>query len=123
MACIYSCYMYSTCYDNHCHTRTRSLTGKDQGKDDVFKAMSVTAEEYFTKNKDNKESIAFLYTDGDELDEQLLGFLSIKVDSSPVLFMVDIPNGVKYINEGDINVNEFVKKCEKGEVPSKKLQE
>lgn len=84
--------------------------------------MGAVAQEYFDKNKDNSESVVFLYTDGDDLDEQLMGFLKI-AEPFPKLFLVDIPNGVKYINEGDIDVAAFMKKFEAGKLTSKKLQE
>ncbi len=79
--------------------------------------MRPTAEKYFAKNKENRESVAFLYTEGDDLDSRLLDFINIK-GPFPKMILVNIPAGKKYICECDkideVAVEKFLNDFESG---------
>ena len=90
--------------------------------EEAVKVMKEVAEEYFEKNKDDEDSIVFLYTDGDALDDKLLQFLNIK-EPYPKLCLIDIPNGKKYIQEGSIDAKKFLTEFEAGKISSMELRQ
>ena len=107
------CYHYVRCL----------LDGKPEQVEEAKAKMSTVAEDYFSKNKDKEDSVIFLYTEGDALDEKLLSFLNIKAPF-PKLCLIDIPNSKKYINEeSTIDVKDFLEKFESGKVTSKGLRD
>ena len=100
------------------------IDGSDEQVSKAKEVLTPVATPYFEAHKMEDDSVCFLYTKGDDLDERLASFIKIK-PPFPCLVMISISSKQKWVFDGaELNsdaVTDFFERWQKNNLKATDL--